>query len=119
MLTKINMPFLARLYIFASIMQKRVLPLFLIMVMAIQMLPIMEMGKALFNNQFTEEIAHNNISLDNDGLEKADFKTTEYLPTKIYVNAVITMLVVANYIHYAAIIPHNPSNDVNVPPPNC
>ena len=118
MLIKINMPFLVRLSIFAQIMRKRVLTLFLIMVMAIQMLPVMEMGKALFNCQFTEEIAHN-ISLDKDGGDKADFQKTEYLPTKAFINPVLTILVSTEYMHYAVMIPHNPANDINVPPPNC
>ena len=118
MLTKINMPFLARLSIFAQIMRKQVLTLFLIMVMAIQMLPVMEMGKALFNSQFTEEIAHN-ISFDKDGVDKADYQKTVYLPTKTFVNPIITIMVATEYMHYAVTIPHNPANDINVPPPNC
>jgi len=118
MLIKINMPFLVRLYIFAQIMQKRVLTLFLILVMSIQMLPVMEMGKALFNCQFTEEIAHN-ISLDSDVEDKGDFQKTEYLPTKTFMNPVISFLASTEHMHYAVNIPHNPANDINVPPPNC
>ncbi len=112
------MPFLARRYIFAQIMQKRVLTLFLIMVMAIQILPVMEMGKALFNCQFTEEIAHS-IILDTDEVDKADFQKTEYLPTKTFMNPVISLLASIEHMHYAVTIPHNPANDINVPPPNC
>jgi hypothetical protein len=111
------MPFLVRLYIFAQIMQKRVLTLFLIMVMAIQMLPVMEIGKALYNSQFTEEIAHS-ISLDTDEVDKPDFQKTEYLPTKTFTNPVISLLASTEHMHYAVTIPHNPANDINVPPPN-
>ena len=99
------------------IMGKRIINIFLILVLAIQILPIQQMGKLLYTNQFTEEIPH---SLDHSGEpsqqseSKSDFISTPEL----------SLLHIADGISFirpvtAEVIPQNHTTEIHVPPPNC
>ena len=97
-------------------MGKRIINIFLILVMAIQVLPIQQMGKLLYTNQFTEEIPHN---FDHSGEPqpteaKSDFTSTQefsLLHMKDYTGL--------TYPVTADVIPQNYTTEIHVPPPNC
>jgi hypothetical protein len=87
------------------------------MVMAIQILPIQQMGRMLFSNQFTEEIPH---SLD---IEKSDFKKgnikSDFLGTAPLAITVAFIELPSQHCYFADAIPKNYTDDIHVPPPNC
>lgn len=98
------------------IMGKRIINIFLILVMAIQILPIQQMGKLLYTNQFTEEIPHN---LDHAGElqpceSKSDFISTPELSISHLKDCIGLIRPVT-----ADVIPQNHTTEIHVPPPNC
>ncbi len=97
-------------------MGKRIINIFLILVMAIQILPIQQMGKLLYTNQFTEEIPHN---LDHSGElqkseSKSDFISTPELSIAHLKDCISLIRPVT-----ADVIPQNHTTEIHVPPPNC
>jgi len=98
-------------------MKKKLCTLFLLLVLAIQILPIQQMGSLLFSNQFTEEIPHS-FDLDKDcckkALLKSDFLST---PSLSFCSAFINTSF--QHPHFAVAIPQNHTGDIHVPPPNC
>jgi hypothetical protein len=98
------------------IMGKRIINIFLILVLAIQILPIQQMGKLLYTNQFTEEIPHN---LDHSGEpqqseSKSDFISTPELSITHLKDCIGLIRPVT-----ADVIPQNHTTEIHVPPPNC
>ncbi|TDO29166.1 hypothetical protein [Sediminibacterium goheungense] len=97
-------------------MGKRIINIFLILVLAVQILPIQQMGKLLYTNQFTEEIPHN---LDHSGEPqqseaKSDFISTPELSIfhqKDFIGLIRPVT--------ADVIPQNHTTEIHVPPPNC
>jgi hypothetical protein len=103
-------------YTFAA-MLKRLITIFLLCVMAIQMLPIQQMGAALFSNQFTEELPHG-VDVEKDDLNKMQGKS-EFIE---WFNAPIQAFISTQQTQHtplAVTIPHNHSAEMLVPPPNC
>mgnify|MGYP001001715391 CR=1 FL=1 len=98
-------------------MYKKIVNFFLTFLLLIQMLPIKEIGAALFNNTFTEEIAHT-ISIDDiEGkkcFDKSDYLCSDFLSFKPLVIAIVH-----NDFFFEDTIPHNHSTEILVPPPNC
>ena len=98
-------------------MGKRIINIFLILVLAIQILPIQQMGKLLFTNQFTEEIPHN---LDSSGDpshqsdSKSDFIST---PELSIVHRKYFLCLIFPFTD--SVIPQNHTTEIHVPPPNC
>ena len=99
-------------------MRKKIYTIFLLTVLAIQILPIQQMGSMLFSNQFTEEIPHGGIDFDKDCCKKVTLKS-DYLYTP-------TFTIGSAFINYAMkhpeltiTIPANHTGDIHVPPPNC
>jgi len=98
-------------------MTKRIINIFLILVLSVQILPVQQMGKMLYCNQFTEEIPH---SLDHtpenakQSESKSDFISTPEL-------AILYVKGSSNLIRPITcdIIPQNHTNEIHVPPPNC
>lgn len=98
-------------------MGKRIINIFLILVLAIQILPIQQMGKLLYCNQFTEEIPH---GMDNSGESikqtesKSDFiSTPEMSLLKIHGFIAVIRPIITD------VIPQNYTTEIHVPPPNC
>lgn len=97
-------------------MKQKCITLFLLLVLAIQVLPIRQMGSMLFSNQFTEEIPHS-LAIEKDNFKKfapsSDFLTTPFLNLG-------SQFLEYDYQHlnYADAIPHNYTDDIHVPPPN-
>jgi hypothetical protein len=97
-------------------MKKQFYTVFLLMVMAIQILPIQQMGSLLFNNQFTEEVPHS-VPVEKGSFQKA-FLKSDYFSTAVesvssYINAS------SQYRCFDDAIPPNHTSDILVPPPNC
>jgi hypothetical protein len=97
-------------------MRKKIYTLFLLSVLAIQMLPIQQMGCLLFGNQFTEEIAHADI--EKDCFKKVAFKS-DYLYTPDFSLGAAFVEFNRQHPHLSIAIPANHTGDIHVPPPNC
>lgn len=97
-------------------MGKRIINIFLVLVLSVQMLPIQQMGKLLFSSTFTEEIPH---SIDGAKAEvkKAEGKT-DFITTPVFsLNSSVIYLCHPQPI-LADAIPQNHTADILVPPPN-
>jgi hypothetical protein len=87
------------------------------MVLAIQILPVKQMGRLLFSNTFTEEIPHS-FDLDKDCCKKALLKSDFlFTPTLSISSTFIDFSF--QHPHFADAIPQNHTGDIHVPPPNC
>lgn len=98
-------------------MAKKLCSLFLLLVLAIQVLPIRQMGSMLFGNQFTEELPHS-FDTDKDCCKKETLKSDYITPTPLSVPASLIDLAL-HCPHFADAIPLNHTGDIHVPPPNC
>lgn len=87
------------------------------MVLAIQILPIRQMGGLLFSNQFTEELPHA-TSVDKGCLQKVDLKS-DYLSASPEAAVSAYMHATSQHQGFADAIPQNFTGDIHVPPPNC
>ncbi len=87
------------------------------MVLAIQILPIQQMGSMLFSNQFNEEIPHS-MDVEKDASKQA-FLKSDYLSTPSLVIASAFITAALQHRHFADAIPQNHTGDIHVPPPNC
>lgn len=86
------------------------------MLMALQMLPIQQIGQMLSTNQWTEELPHNTAD---DGKEDPSSQQKALLPAYVSARASILTETKANaYIHHSEQIPSNHSTDVVSPPPD-
>lgn len=98
-------------------MMKKVINIFLLLLVTVQMLPVKEIGEALFNNAFTEEIAHS-ISVDDIGggksFTKSFYLCADFSPKNIY-----QILISNSNIFFQDTVPQNYSTEILVPPPNC
>ncbi len=97
-------------------MHKKIFGVFLLMVMAIQILPVKQVGMLLCSKQLTEDLPHNG-DLAKD-VKKTDGKS-EFL--EIGLSAILHPVSNAefNYFLYHDTIPLNHSNEIQTPPPNC
>lgn len=109
---------LSRFFLFSRrFMTRKITTLFLLLVLSIQMMPIQQMGNALFCNQFTEEIPHS-LDADRDFSKKttchSDYLSTGPLAIELTGRDII-------FQHRDSIdpIPENHTRDIDVPPPNC
>ncbi len=97
-------------------MRKKYYTLFLLTVLAIQILPIKQMGSLLFSNTFTEEIPHADI--DKGCFKKAEIKS-DYLYTASFTLGSAFIDFRSQHPHLSVAIPPNHTNEIHVPPPNC
>jgi hypothetical protein len=98
-------------------MLKKLINIFLILVFAIQLLPVQQMGKALFNNQFTEEIPHS-LDTSPDNPSKSLTKSAFLHWDSPYANRTFTYILTKKPALLVT-IPVNHSFEILVPPPNC
>ncbi len=96
----------------------KIISLFLCMLMALQMLPMQQIGKMLSTNQWTEELPHN--STDDGGKEDSSTLFQKALmPAYCSEGSSLFSEAKANaYIHLSDQIPSNHSTDVVSPPPD-
>ena len=97
-------------------MRKNFYTYFLLMVLTIQILPVKQMGRALFGNQFTEELPHA-CDAEKNCCKKADIKS-DFLYTPSF--RLVSVFTRINFLHlyFSASIPSNHTGDIHVPPPN-
>ncbi len=81
------------------------------------MLPVQQMGAALFGNQFTEELPHD-IDIEKDGVKKIQGKS-EFIEWTNFASEIRINTIEKQYISLNVAIPHNHSAEMLVPPPNC
>ncbi len=87
--------------------------------MALQMLPVQEIGKMLSSNQWTEELPHNNCG--DDGEESHSSASFQKFFLTLSNFAGVSFMVETHaraYIHSSDQIPSNHSTDVVSPPPD-
>ncbi len=97
-------------------MKKKLVNLFLIAVLLTQVLPIQQIGQALFNNQFTEEVS-TDIDTAPEGIKKIS-STSEYLSFSS-ISAIKFFKLLRNY--NSTFFTKKPTQivaEVLVPPPN-
>lgn len=96
-------------------MMKKVLGIFLLVLMSTQLLPIKEMGRLLFNNQIVEE---HPVDGSNDIVKLA--KELKFL--KIYdasLQYAPSLFLTSTHYNFFAEIPLGPAREIHCPPPNC
>ncbi|MBI2284375.1 MAG: hypothetical protein HYU71_11755 [Bacteroidetes bacterium] len=98
-------------------MKKRFCTVFLLLVLAIQILPIRQMGGLLFSNQFTEELPHS-IHVEKSGFQKA-FLRNDHFSNTVFTHTPGTEDRASQHQLFADAIPQNFTGDIHVPPPNC
>ena len=98
-------------------MVKKIINIFLIIVFAIQILPIQQIGGLLFGNQITEEVPHNIDDVAKDGYKvegKGEFLATAFEAISPYFTTISISVK-----DMSVLFPHNHSTDIHTPPPNC
>ena len=98
-------------------MLKKLINIFLILTLAIQVLPVQQMGAALFNNVFTEEIPHS-IDHGPDAVKKITAKS-EFIDWAFTPNNFVLLSKPSPNGLLMVTIPHNHTAEILVPPPNC
>lgn len=98
-------------------MGKKIINIFLILILAVQVLPVQQMGAAIFNNVFTEEIPHS-LDIEKDAIKKVSGKS-EFIDWSNPLAAVVTIISQHQFTFNNVALPHNFSNEILVPPPNC
>jgi hypothetical protein len=94
---------------------KKLIGLFLLIVLAIQVLPVKQVGSLLMSNQIQEEIPH---SLDVDYCKKMESKS-EFVSHSIQFHPINFLSSHEHHVLYNVQIPKNHSCEILVPPPNC
>lgn len=98
-------------------MGKKIINILLILVLAVTVLPVKQVGNAIFNNQFTEE-------LNDHAGEGADKKLA---PCKwnfvvdhdlLFANRDCMLPTASSYFSFSQSLPVNPSGEIHSPPPN-
>ncbi|MBI2272470.1 MAG: hypothetical protein HYU70_01630 [Bacteroidetes bacterium] len=98
-------------------MKKQFCTIFLLLVLAIQILPIRQMGSLLSSNQLTEELPHS-ANPDKSCLQKIDLKS-DYLSASLETPVSAYISFSHHHPGFADAIPQNYTGDIHVPPPNC
>ena len=98
-------------------MLKKIVGIFLVIVLLIQVLPVKQVGALLDSNQLNEESTQTN-DLEKDNIKKIDFKSDFFISEPIS-TTLINHTKSKTYIHFSECIPCNHSGDIHVPPPNC
>ncbi len=96
----------------------KIISLFLCMLLALQMLPVQQIGKMLSTNQWTEELPHS-VGDDTGKADASACFQKAFLP--VYGFSRTSFLSEAKakaYIHLSEQIPSNHSTDVVTPPPD-
>jgi hypothetical protein len=99
------------------VLKLKIISFFLSLLIAVQMLPMQQIGKALAINQWTEELPHDNDEAGKDTSVK--FKNS--LIPHTYYSANVSIAFEAKalaYIHFSEGIPSNHSTEVVTPPPD-
>lgn len=97
-------------------LMKRLLSIFLIGLMCIQVLPIKEVGKLLFNNQIVEEHVDGGCSSKGSKLSNNDINCHRYSEYETEMNPDLFLNTFSYGYHED--IPASPIQEIQTPPPN-
>jgi hypothetical protein len=99
------------------VIKLKVISFFLTLLIAMQMLPVKQIGKVLASNQWTEELPHDTDEAGKDHSVKFNHP---FLPPANYTTLVsyASDLKALAYIHFSEQIPSNHSTEVLTPPPD-
>lgn len=95
---------------------KRIIGIFLLALMCMQLLPIKEVGKILFNNQIVEE---HPVEDGNCGDHLKLCKELKFLKDDATLQFEPSLLVKSLHYNFFAEIPQGPTREIHCPPPNC
>ncbi|PWU04686.1 MAG: hypothetical protein C5B52_01000 [Bacteroidetes bacterium] len=99
--------------------RKKIINVFLILVLSVQLLPVMQVGALLSSNQLTEEIPHGSP----DGGGKVKFSNDQcknlFCFDAMESLGLLSSLSPSHFVDLAETIPSNPVSEVQTPPPNC
>jgi hypothetical protein len=96
--------------------EKKLISLFLILVLSIQLLPLKQMVSWLITNQVTEELVHTCDSGKNPGLDEVH----KHFPTRqdLFLTHLFDVSQGSMYHDAEALIARH-ADDIPTPPPNC
>ena len=96
----------------------RIISLFLSLLLLIQILPVQQIGKALGQNQWTEELPHGDECPAKAG--DALHFNNPFLPPHNFIelNSAYFVNISLAYILISERIPHNHSTEIETPPPD-
>jgi hypothetical protein len=97
---------------FAAMLKKRIISIVLVMVFAIPIIPVIQVGGLLYQNQLTEEMSGHSISIVKQGGETEHFTQQINLPFSVLV------LVSAAPIIIDEKFMSRHADDIQTPPPN-
>jgi hypothetical protein len=100
-------------------LKSKIISLFLCLLLLVQVLPLQQIGNALGQNQWTEELPHGDDCPVKGCV--VDFFSHPFLPPHDFIelnNSYVVNIDLA-YIHFSERIPHNHSADIESPPPDC
>lgn len=99
-------------------LKSRIISLFLSLLLLVQVLPLQQIGNALSQSQWTEELPHGD-DCAGKGCD-IDCLNHHFLPTHdfIKISTVYFVNIDLAYIHFSESIPHNHSADIESPPPD-
>ena len=99
--------------------RKKIINVFLILVLSVQLLPVMQVGALLSSNQLTEEIPHGSP----DGGGKIKFSSDQCknlfcIDSNEHLE-LLSSFSTSHFVDLVEKIPSNPVSEVQTPPPNC
>lgn len=98
---------------------KRIIGIFLLALMCMQLLPIKEMGKLLFNNQIVEEHPVEDGGCGGSCDLSKLAKELKFLKHDNTLQFEPALLVKSLHYNFFAEIPQGPTREIHCPPPNC
>jgi hypothetical protein len=97
-----------------GMLKLKIISFFLVLLMLIQILPVQQIGNALSQNQWTEELPHKDSCSNEDcSIVKAFLPVASHNHAFDFISSVAVI-----YIHVSEQIPSNHSTDVVSPPPD-
>ena len=98
-------------------MKSKIISFFLCLLLLVQVLPLQQIGIALGQNQWTEELPHNDCAAKGCDV---DCLNHHYFPPHNIVEISYSYVVHIDlaYIHFSERIPYNHSADIESPPPD-
>ena len=102
---------------FCRISVKKLINILLILILLVTILPIKQVGNALFNNQWTEEL---NEHSEHQVEKKSQLALWAFLTgaDALYAETHSVIIATSRFIAYSQSLPANPSGDIHSPPPN-
>ena len=98
-------------------MFKRFVNILLILVLLVTVLPLKQVGRMLFDNQWTEEISEHSDQGPEKKSQPAKWTFLGNLSHEDEVKSLLTQDLLHNS-HFSQTLPINPSGEIHSPPPN-